>query len=262
VTDIGPVNPETGNKPVWFEDDNYREVMKPYRTSEGDPLYSYWLVKTDGLFQTDAEAAAYVDKNSNRIQPNAKAGDLRFIDQNGDGKIDDNDRISMGAYYPKLTYALSAGFTWKNLSFNLMLQGVSGSKIFQAWNYSMLNESYGNWNRLDNILEAWPNGNRIPRVSNVDANNNFGTHSDFYLEDGSYLRIKNINLAYTFDDVLQSLSSNLRERKSALSLYLSVDNLYTFTKYTGMNPEVGSKGLDQGKYPVPTVVSVGVKLTY
>jgi TonB-linked SusC/RagA family outer membrane protein len=259
VSDIGPVDPETGKKPVWRYDDNYRVILQPMQTIEGEPLYSYWLIKSDGLFQSDAEAAAYVDKEGNRIQPYAVAGDIKFIDQNGDGKINDDDRIYMGGYFPKITYALMGGVTWKNLSFSLMLQGVGGSKAFYAAKYHLLNEGIGNFNRWNKILDAYPNTNDIPRLTTVDSNGNFGTQSDWYLEDASYLRIKNINIGYAFDRILPA---SLRQRNGSLQVYLSVDNLYTFTKYSGMNPEIEDKGLDQGKYPVPRVVALGVSIVY
>jgi TonB-linked SusC/RagA family outer membrane protein len=263
VTDIGPVNPETGKKPVWTEsDETFRVILAPFQTAEGEPLYSYWLVKTDGLFQSNEEAAAYVDKDGNRIQPNAVAGDMKFIDQNGDGKINDDDRIYMGAYYPKVTYAFSGGISYRNLSFSLLLQGIGGAKAFQAWKYTLLNEGFQNFNRWNKILDAWPNTNDVPRLTTVDNNGNFGTQSDWYLEDASYLRIKNINIAYTLDGLLHRMSSQLRDLNSAMSVYMSIDNLYTFTKYSGMNPEVGLKGMDLGKYPVPRVISFGIKLTY
>ncbi|MDR1674905.1 MAG: TonB-dependent receptor [Tannerella sp.] len=261
VHDIGPADPNTGEKPVWIEGDSFRGMLYPYRTREGDPLYSYWLVETDGLFQSDAEAEAYKDKDGNRIQPNAKAGDLKFIDQNGDGKINDDDRVYMGAYYPDLTYALTAGFSHRNLSFSVMFQGVAGAKVFQAWNLTMLNESQLNFNRWNRILDAYPNTNDVPRLSASDLNNNFTTNSDWYLEDASYLRVKNIQFAYTLDDLLHR-ASLLRDRRSSLQTYVSIDNLYTFTKYTGMDPEVGGKGMDQGRYPVPRTISLGIKLTY
>jgi hypothetical protein len=263
VSNIGAADPVTGNKPVWRGTDSYRStVLTPFRTIEGEPLNSYWLVQSAGLFQTDAEAAAYVDKDGNRIQPNAKAGDLKFIDQNGDGKINDDDRVQMGAYFPKLTYALTAGFSYKNLSFSMMLQGVGGIKLFNGWKYTLLSDADMNVNRSQEILNAWSPTNTsstIPRLTNVDSNSNFGTTSDWYLEDASYLRIKNINLAYSLD---KTLASFLKDRKSALLLYMSIDNLYTFTKYTGMDPEIGGAGLDRGRYPLARIVSFGIKLTY
>jgi hypothetical protein len=262
IYDIGPADINTGEKPVWRWGDAFRQTLQPFRSREGDPIYSYWLIENGGIFQSDAEAAAYVDKDGNRIQPNAKAGDLKFIDQNGDGKINDEDRVYMGAYFPKLTYAFTGGFTWKKLSFSVMFQGVGGVKAFNAQKFITLNDSQAAFNRDNRILNAWPASNDIPRIAGNDPNGNFTTNSDWYLEDASYLRIKNLTISYDLTDVLHKASSHLQARKSALSVHFSIDNLYTFTKYTGMDPEVGGIGLDGGRYPVPRVISLGIKLTY
>lgn len=262
IYDIGPADPATGKKPVWTWGDSFRDVLRPYRSREGDPLYTYWIYETGGLFQSDEEAAAYVDKDGKRIQDKAKAGDLKFIDQNGDGKLNDDDRVYKGSFTPKVTYALFGGLNWKGWSFNMMLQGVGGVKAYHANKFITLNESQGNFNRWNRILDAYPNTNDIPRISAEDLNGNFSKDSDWYLENASYLRIKNITLSYTFDALLHNLSAKLNERKSSLTINVGVDNLYTFTKYTGMDPEVGWIGFDGGRYPVSRIFSVGVKLRY
>jgi hypothetical protein len=263
VSDIGLADPGTGVKPVWRLDDAFRSgFTMPFRTIEGEPLNSYWLIKTDGLFQSDAEAAAYVGKDGNRIQPDAKAGDLKFIDQNGDGKINNDDKLQMGAYYPKVTYGFSGGFTYKDLSFSFLLQGAAGIKAFFAYKSLGLSDAYGNFNRWNRILDAYPKTNDIPRLTVLDLNHNSTTDSDWFLEDASYLRVKNINVAYSLNKWLYKISPAFRNGGSALSVYTSIDNLYTFTKYSGMDPEVGNKGLDGGKYPVPRVISFGIKFTY
>ncbi len=269
VEDIG-VTDATGEKSVWVQTDipditsNFRGTLYPFQTAEGQPLYSYYLIKTAGIFQSDAEAAAYVDKNGSRIQPNAKAGDLKFIDQNGDGKIDSDDRIYMGSYMPKVTFSLMGGFTYRKFTFSMMLQGAAKTKAFNASKFILLNETQGNFNRWNKILDAWSPTNTsgdIPRISKEDANGNFETNSDFYLEDASYLRIKNATIAYDLTDLIRK-SSYLNGRKSALTIYASGENLYTFTKYSGIDPEVGGAGLDAMKYPVSRVLSLGIKLTY
>ena len=269
VEDIG-VTDESGEKSVWVQTDipditsSFRGTLYPFQTAEGQPLYTYYLIKTDGVFQSDAEAAAYVDKNGGRIQPNAKAGDLKFIDQNGDGKIDSEDKIYMGSYMPKVTFSLMGGFTYKKLTFNMMLQGVAKTKAFNSTKYILLNETQGNFNRWNKILEAWSptnTGGDIPRISKEDANNNFENNSDFYLEDASYLRVKNVTIAYDLTDLIRK-SSYLGDRKSVLTVYASGENLYTFTNYSGIDPEVGGAGLDAGRYPVSRILSFGIKLTY
>lgn len=260
VYDIGEPD-ENGKKPVWIDNTSFRSTLYPYRTEEGLPLNSYWLIETDGLFQTDQEAANYKNKEGKVVQPNAKAGDIRFIDQNNDGEINDEDRLFMGNSMPKFTYALSGGLSWKGFNFSLMLQGVQDVKLFNALKFITLNESQGNFNRSVEILDAFPATNKVPRISSSDANGNFTNQSDYYLEDGSYLRIKNVSLGYSFTNLFKK-SSYLNNRRSTLDLTVSIDNVCTFTKYTGMDPEVGGIGMDGGQYPVPRVFSLGLRLKY
>jgi hypothetical protein len=239
----------------WAHGDSWRGMLAPFRSTVGQPYYSYWLVKSLGIFQSAAEVTAY-NKGGVPIQPNAKAGDLKFEDTNGDGKISDADRTYMGSAFPKVTYGFTAGVNWKNWDFNLFFQGVSGVKLFNAFKESTLNASEQGYNRWDKILDAWSptnTGSSIPRISTSDANKNFGTISDWYLEKGDYLRLKNLLIGYTFKKVPWD---------GALRLYFSGENLLTFTKYSGMDPEVGGVGLDGGQYPVSRVISFGAKINF
>lgn len=262
VSDIGVKNAD-GSPGVWTDSDSkFRNIPYTRQTAEGEPLNSYYLIKTDGIFQSDAEAAAYVDKNGKRIQPNAVAGDLKFIDYNNDGKIDDKDRQYCGSATPKITYSFSFGATYKKFSFSAMFQGVGGAQAFYAAKSVILSDADGNFNRVKDILNAWSPTNtssNIPRLSMNDPNSNFSTASDWYLESASYLRLKNLTLSYDLTDVLQKWS-HLRERNSRMSVFFSGENLFTITDYSGMDPECG--GWDAMKYPVSRVFSFGVKLTY
>lgn len=262
ASDIGVKNAD-GSPGVWTDSDSkFRNIPYTRQTAEGEPLNSYYLIKTDGIFQSDAEAAAYVDKNGKRIQPNAVAGDLKFIDYNNDGKIDDKDRQYCGSATPKTTYSFSFGATYKKFSFSAMFQGVGGAQAFYAAKSVILSDADGNFNRVKDILNAWSPTNtssNIPRLSMNDPNSNFSTASDWYLESASYLRLKNLTLSYDLTDVLQKWS-HLRERNSRMSVYFSGENLFTITDYSGMDPECG--GWDAMKYPVSRVFSFGVKLTY
>ena len=262
VSDIGVKNAD-GSPGVWTDSDSkFRNIPYTRQTAEGEPLNSYYLIKTNGIFQSDAEAAAYVDKNGKRIQPNAVAGDLKFIDYNNDGKIDDKDRQYCGSATPKTTYSFSFGATYKKFSFSAMFQGVGGAQAFYAAKSVILSDADGNFNRVKDILNAWSPTNtssNIPRLSMNDPNSNFSTASDWYLESASYLRLKNLTLSYDLADVLQKWS-HLKERNSRMSVYFSGENLFTITDYSGMDPECG--GWDAMKYPVSRVFSFGVKLTY
>lgn len=269
VSDIG-VKDEDGNPGVWtgittedgVTDGSFRNIPYVYQTAEGEPLNSFYLIRTDGIFQSDEKAAAYVDKNGNRIQPDAKAGDLKFVDFNKDGTIDDQDRQYCGSATPKTTFALTGGFTYKKLSVSAMFQGVGGAQALNVAKYMTLSDVEGNFNRDSEILNAWSPTNTssdIPRLSKNDPNSNFSTPSDWYLEDASYLRLKNLTVSYDLTDILRKIS-HLKERNSRMSVYFSGENLFTITGYSGIDPECG--GYDTMKYPVSRVLSVGFKLTY
>lgn len=269
VSDIG-VKDEDGNPGVWtgittedgVTDGSFRNIPYVYQTAEGEPLNSFYLIRTDGIFQSDEEAAAYVDKNGNRIQPDAKAGDLKFVDFNKDGTIDDQDRQYCGSATPKTTFALTGGFTYKKLSVSAMFQGVGGAQALNVAKYMTLSDVEGNFNRDSEILNAWSPTNTssdIPRLSKNDPNSNFSTPSDWYLEDASYFRLKNLTVSYDLTDILRKIS-HLKERNSRMSVYFSGENLFTITGYSGIDPECG--GYDTMKYPVSRVLSVGFKLTY
>ena len=262
LTNIGAANPD-GSKPVWTYENTYKyKDLTPYRSAEGKPLYSYYLIRTDGVFQTDAEAAAYVNEKGERLQPKAKAGDLKFVDVNKDGKIGDGDYEFRGNAMPKLTYAFNGGFTYQKFSFDFMLQGSYGAKLFNAYKYTTLNEAVGSFNRSEKILKAL-NGPTydVPRISMTDDNDNFGTISDWYLESGSYLRMKNISIGYSFTDLLRKINF-FNDRQSTLDITLSCDNLFTITPYSGIDPEVGGVGFDCGQYPVSRTISLAVKLKF
>lgn len=216
VSDIGVKN-EDGTPGVWTDDKSFRSVKDIYQTTEGEPLNSFHLIQTAGIFQSDEEAAAYVDKNGKRIQPDAKKGDLKFVDYDGDGTIGFGDRQYMGSATPKTTFAWTLGFTWKKLSFSAMFQGVGGAQAMNVSKYMLLSDVEGNFNRSREILNAWSPDNRgsnIPILSKNDNNGNFSTASDWYLEDASYLRLKNVTLSYDLSDVFCKWS-HLNDRNSA-----------------------------------------------
>ena len=260
VADIG-VKDAQGNPGVWTGDGSYRSIPYCYQTAEGMPLNSYYLVECLGIFKSQAEIDAH-KKDGKLIQPNAQPGDLKFKDFNNDGKIDNGDRQYFGNAMPHSTFALSAGFNWKGLSASLMLQGVAGAQAYYAGKYSLYSDVEGNFNRGVEILNAWSTQNpdsNIPRLSKTDLNSNFTTASTWYLEDASYLRVKNLTIGYDFTNLLRK-SSHFDERGSRLQVYFSGENLLTLTKYSGLDPECN--GYDAVKYPVSRVLSLGVKLTY
>ncbi|MBR1926639.1 MAG: SusC/RagA family TonB-linked outer membrane protein [Bacteroidales bacterium] len=262
VSDIGVIG-ANGDKGVWIEGTSYfRAIADFYRTEEGMPIRSYYLTECLGIFQNWDEIYSYTF-DGELIQPNAQPGDLKFKDYNGDGKITLDDREYWGNCMPESTYAFTLGGSWRNLSASVMLQGVLGAQALYAGKYEIYNEGSTLTNKERRILtDSWVEGKTgatIPMYKRADANGNFSTPSTWYLEDTSYLRVKNVTLGYDFTSLLRK-SDHFRSKNASMSVYLSGENLFTFTKYTGMDPEVN--GFDAVKYPVSRIVSLGVKLNY
>lgn len=268
VSDIGVKN-EDGTSGVWTNNQKFRNLPYMIQTAEGEPINSFYLYKTAGIFQNEEEVNAWNKVHGYQdgdkwipLQEGAKPGDLRFIDKNGDGKLTDDDRFYMGNAMPKTTFAFTLGMTWKNLSVSAMFQGVGGAKALYVGKAILLNDADGSFNRSSEILDAWSTtnmGSDIPRLSREDNNKNFSRPSDFFLENASYLRFKNLTVSYNLSSVFQKWN-HLKDRNSHLSVYFSGENLATITGYTGMDPECS--GWDALKYPVSRVLSLGVKLTY
>lgn len=262
ISDIG-VTDANGNKGMWTYSTSYfRAIPDFYRAEEGLPVQSYYLIECLGIFQNWDEIYNYT-KDGELIQPNAEPGDLKFKDLNGDGKITLEDREYWGNCMPHSTAAMTVGFSWKNLSASMMLQGILGAQALYGGKYEIYNEGNTLTNKEKRILtDSWEEGRAdatIPRYKRADANGNYSTPSTWYLEDTSYLRIKNFTVNYDFTSLLRK-SAHFGEKNSSLSVYFSGENLFTFTKYSGMDPEVG--GYDAIKYPVSRILSLGVKLVY
>lgn len=241
------------------------------RTQAGQPIQSFYGWQVDGIFQSAAEvAAANALGNDNSPYQNTSTapGDIRFKDLNGDGKVDGTDRTFLGSYLPKFSYGLNWGGTYKNFDFAVYLQGVNGNKIYngvKVIGQGMLRL----FNASTDVLDAWTPQNTdtdVPRAVSGDPNQNTRT-SDRFIEDGSYLRIKNISIGYTFSsESLKQISNNVVSR---VRIYVSSQNLLTFTKYTGFDPEVASRGnnllnngIDYGQYPQARTVLFGVNLGF
>lgn len=227
---------------------NFRNELAPIFVKVGQPLNSYYVLKTQGIFQTQAEVDNYKGPNGQKIQPNARPGDFKFADLDGNGTIDSKDRYFAGSAYPNFSYGLSFNASYKNFDFNILAQGVQGNKLFNAVKRTTYNASGPSYNKLVGILDAWspenPNG-KVPIISTSDNNGNFNA-SDFYVENGSYLRIRNVTLGYSLS---KSLTSKLKT--GAVRVYATANNLFTITKYSGFDPEIGmdNLGLDTGRYP-------------
>lgn len=239
---------------------NVRGTLRPIRSEVGQPIYSYYVYQSTGLFQTQTQADNYLNAKGEKLQPNAKPGDLIFADRNGDGIINDKDRYFAGSAFPKISYGASLRVEYKGLDLSVVTQGVAGLKVFNGMKLSVLKPTQG-YNMSTEILNAWtpenPNSN-IPRVSLSDTNRNFGTTSDWYLEDASYIRFKDITLGYTFGNTLAK-----RMGINGFRVYATAYNLFTITKYSGFDPElIASSGIDQGSYPTPKTYIIGVNLNF
>ncbi len=237
-----------------------RATLDPIRTIAGQPLFSYYVLKSEGTFKSQQAVDSYVNKDGEKIQPFAKPGDLKFFDANGDGKISPEDRVYRGSAFPDFSYGLNANFSYHNFDLNLFIQGVSGNKLFNAIKFTGLNASQQGYNMLKQILHAWSPDNphsNIPRISASDPNNNFGRASTFYIENGSYTRLKNITLGYTLPDRISE-----RLHIQSLRIYITGQNVFTLTNYSGFDPEVGmdTYGVDLGRYPVARAFLFGINL--
>ena len=251
------------NEVVSSSNINVRSTLNPIVTRVGHQIYAYNVIKTDGIFQTQAEIDNYKNKDGQLIQPNAQPGDRKFIDRDGNGSINNNDREIVGSPFPSFSYGLSLNAAYKGFDVNVFAQGVQGNKLFNALKYTNMNASIGtNYNMLTGILDAWTPTNTntdITRIISTDKNGNYGNTSDWYIENGSYLRIKNITLGYT----LPALLTN-RAHVGAVRLYVTATNLFTITKYKGYDPEVGMDelGIDKGRYPQAKNVLIGLNVNF
>ncbi len=241
--------------------DNVRSTLNPYRSVVGRSLYGTYLVPYLGIFQSQEEINNHRGANGSLIQPNAKPGDLIFKDSNNDGKIDNADKEFMDAYIPKITYSFGLNLDYKNFDLSMFFQGVGDVKVFNGYKFTAYNASQQGYNLDSRVQGAWTTehtNTSIPRVSTKDDNQNYGTTSSWYLEDASYLRLKNITLGYTLpESLMKNLSAN-----TSLRLYISGENLLTITGYQGIDPEVGGVGLDVAKYPVARTISGGFLFTF
>jgi len=225
------------------------------RTTAGKPIAQFYGFKTNGLFQNQAEIDAQT------AQTNVAPGDVRYVDAGNDGEL---DFFYLGSPLPDFTYGFNANFDYKGFDFGFQLQGVQGVEIFNGTS-QYKRSSTANWNLGRDMTNRWTgegstNNALYPRLNANDVNNS--RMSDRFIEDGSYLRIKNIQFGYTIP-----IPEKLNVDK--LRVYLNAQNIYTITNYSGLDPEIGTRGynpldigVDRGYYPVPRIISFGMNLTF
>jgi TonB-linked SusC/RagA family outer membrane protein len=237
--------------------------ISPTFTEVGQSIGYFRGYIVDGIYQENSE----INKT---LQPNAVAGDFRYRDVNGDNQLTDADRVKLGSPWPTMTYGMNLDLGYKGFDLNVMLQGVAGNQIFHSNKFATYPLKYfggsGVVNGSKEVLNRWTPGsgrNDIPRLAYVDANGNYANSSSFYVEDGDYMRIRNITLGYR---IPQSLLAKTRMFQSA-RFYVSAQNLFTFTKYSGFDPEIGSTnpmlaGVDNGVYPQPRTFMAGINFGF
>ena len=229
------------------------------RGEVGEVFPYFWGWKTDGVFQNWDEINAYVNADGNLIQPNAQPGDFRWKDIDGNGVINDNDRTKLGKGIPDWTFGFTLTMDWKGFDFSMLLQGQLGA---QTLNVTRRTDLYY-INLPKSILNRWTgegSTNKYPRFAFDSANENYRV-SDYWMEDASFLRARNIQLGYTLPQSLTKLAFISR-----LRVYGQVENAFTLTKYTGCDPEVSGGfrevGVDRGVYPQNRTVTFGVNVTF
>lgn len=236
---------------------------------KGHSMSYFNLIETDGIFRSMEEVENYKNKKGEMIQPGAQVGDVRYKDWNRDGVINDRDQHDVGSPFPDCSFGLRLGGDWNNFDFNLFFDGMVGNKIYNYPRFSM-ESGANNGNLSTTVANSWRPDNQntdMPRFSKTDGTDNKWAYSDRWLEDGSYVRLKTLDIGYTFPKqwMQKAMIQNLR-------LYVSMENLLTLTKYSGYTPDLGesssagvgynvfSRGIDQGRYPVPRTFSFGIQV--
>lgn len=231
-------------------------------TKAGYPIGGYWLISTAGYFNSQEEVDAYA-KDDKKIQPAAEPGDIKFVDANNDGVINDDDRVFQGSPFPDFTFALNGNMRYKNFDLSIGLQGVLGNKIYNATRQTLEDVTKGS-NFLASCLDYWTPENKNashPRLTWDDPNRNTRAESDRYLENGSYLRLRSVQLGYTFPQTwFKGAIQHAR-------VYINAENLFTITSYSGYSPDVNAdnanyRGFDNFIYPTNRTFMLGLNVTF
>lgn len=238
------------------------------KTEPGQPVGSFFLWEMEGLFQSQEE----IDASPFQTQF-TRPGDVKFKDLNGDNKIDDKDRRHVGSPFPDFTYGISAGFNWGKLDFSMLLQGIQGNDVYFLYGNFAYEAQLRGFNSYRDILDRWTPDNTdtdIP-IASVDDRNGNRRVSTRFLEDGSYMRIRNVTLGYNIRDLLKW------HGVTSVRVYMSVQNALTLTKYPGLDPEIQanandtrglgissdlSVGIDWGTVPAPRTWIAGVQIEF
>ncbi|MDR3367455.1 MAG: TonB-dependent receptor [Prevotellaceae bacterium] len=259
VLDLGSPDPVYGM--------NMAKVEMPFtRTEVGKEMAYFYGYKTDGIFQTQQEIDSYVTSGGTKIQPDARPGDVKYVKLADDGKeLNADDRTYLGSGMADVTWGLSGNVAYKGFDLSVFLQSSIGNEIANAAVMDLYSSNFDQWNMSKEMMNRWTgpgSTNKYPRLDANDSNHN-SYFSDRYVEDGSYVRIKNVQLGYT---IPQSITQRIKIQR--IRLYSSVDNLYCFTGYSGFDPEMGdylrsplNNGIDLASYPRPRTFVFGINIT-
>ena len=228
------------------------------RSEVGQPYGQFYGWQTDGIFQNQSEIDQYT-LDGDKIQPNAKPGDFKFKDNNGDGTINDGDKTFIGNPIPDITFGLSFNANYKDFDLSILLQGQAGNEIYNAAKYYLMRFDGRNNVRTDYLNDYWKGENTSniqPAVTNdVSRNDRNYRNSDYYIEDGSYLRLKTLQLGYTISPALGGMNPKCR-------FYVAAQNLFTITGYSGFEPEVSGNSVDRGVYPQARTFMLGTVINF
>ena len=244
----------------------YSNAEEFYRAENGHAIGYFWGYKTAGLFQNQKEINDWIAAGNGIYQADVKPGDVKYVDVNHDGVINASDKVDLGNGLPKYTFGFNVNLAWKGFDLSANFTGAAGFQIAQS--YRNPDSSQANYSRR--ILKRWTGegtSNEIPRVTYGDVGN--WLFSDLYLQDGDYIRLQNLTMGYDFKKLISW------KGLSKMRLYFQVQNLFTLTKYDGMDPEIGSfngtdgnssdawvSGVDMGYYPHPRTFIVGLNLAF
>ena len=236
-----------GGSPLYS---NYQNVQV---VDFNQPLYYFWGYQTDGIYRSDEEVLAYLDGYDTATTP-FHAGDVKYVDTNGDGVINDSDRVYLGSSIPKINYGINLAAYVKDFDLQLFFQGVSGNKIYNQMRHRL--EGDGTTSIISrDMTDVWTADTPEGTIANPRNSVNFYV-SDRFLESGSYFRLKNLQVGYSLPESLLSRSGIKNCR-----FYVQISNLFTLTRYKGFDPEVNG-GVDYGNFPQARTFLFGVNLTY
>ncbi|GAO44203.1 putative TonB-dependent receptor [Flavihumibacter petaseus NBRC 106054] len=242
-----------------FADEAFEDGYMDYnnfpttRTEVGGEIGRFYLFQTAGVIKTEKEL-----EDVKVLQPNAQLGDIRFVDINKDGELNDDDRTYMGSGLPRVEYGLTTNFSYQHFDLNIFFQGTQGNHMYNGAKRLMYQNNI--FNKSTDLLNAWTtanSGSNIPRVTEIDANLNMGRPSDLFLEKGSYLRLKSMQLGYRFNV----------KGFNVLRAYVGATNLFTITNYSGYDPGVVNyssfaRGVDRGLYPLSRSFFAGLNVEF